>query len=98
MKFRAEPKDIVIFVLFCILLLYMVAIGVINFSYLAKYNSFAGLNPLPAFSWEYFAPTMVFYLLALIAIIMSTGSKFFSRESGFGIVTEKKSDGSSRWA
>lgn len=98
MKFRAEPKDIVIFVLFCILLLYMVAIGVLNFSYLAQYNKFAGLNPLPAFTAEYFAPTMVFYIIALIAIIMSTGSKFFSRESGFGIVTEKKSDGTSRWA
>lgn len=99
LKFRAEKKDVIIFVIFCILLLYLVAVGVVNVASFASESKLSGLNPLPAFSKEYFAPTMVFYLIALIAIISSVSSHFFEREKGIGVVTApKESKGYARWA
>lgn len=99
LKFRAEAKDIVIFIIFALFLLYLVAIGVLNISSFTKNNALHGFNPFPAFTSEYFAPTMVFFLFALISIITSVSSYFFEREKGFGISTNPKTDkGYSRWA
>ncbi len=99
LKFRAEPKDILIFVIFCVVLLYFVAIAVLNVASFAREGVLHGVNPFPAFSKEFLAPTMVFYIAALIAIITSVSSYFFEREKGIGISTSsKKEDGYSRWA
>jgi type IV secretion system protein VirD4 len=99
LKFRADAKDIAIFIIFALFLLYFVSIGVLNIGNFAKNNTLHGFNPFPAFSPEYLAPTMVFYLLSLIAIITSVSSYFFDREKGFGVVTDPKTDkGYSRWA
>jgi len=98
LKFRAEPKDIVIFVIFCVFLLYFVAIAVLNLSTFASESTFHGLNPLPAFTKEYILYTLIFFFIALIAIMMSVSSYFFDREKGFGISTNaKKEKGYSRW-
>ncbi|NLL44316.1 MAG: type IV secretory system conjugative DNA transfer family protein [Mollicutes bacterium] len=99
LKFRAEPKDIVIFIIFSLFLLYLVAIAVLNIASFSQNNTLHGLDPLPAFSGDYFAPTMVFFLFALIAIISSVSSYFFEREKGFGLATTPKTDkGYARWA
>ena len=98
LKFRAEAKDIAIFVLFAIVLLYFVAIGVLNVTQFVTDSTLWGFNPIPAFQGDLLAPTMVFYLIALIAIIASVSSYFFDREKGFGITTSKKDKGYSRWA
>jgi type IV secretory pathway TraG/TraD family ATPase VirD4 len=98
LKFSADSKDITIFVLFAIFLLYLIAIGVLNFTDFAATGKGHGFNPLPAFSKNYFYPTMVFYIIALIAIIASVSSHFFERESGFGISSNKNTKGHSRWA
>ena len=98
MKFRAEPKDIIIFVAFCLFLLYLIAIAILNVRYFADEGIFWGLNPFPAFTPEFLVPTVILYLIALIAIIVSVNSYFFDREKGFGILTDKKSKGFSRWA
>ncbi len=97
MKFRAEPKDIAIFVCFCIFLLYICAVGVLNASSLATTGKFYGLLPFEAFSGRYIGATLVFFLLALIAIFTAVSSYFFDREKGFGIATTKKDKGYSRW-
>lgn len=91
LKFRAEAKDIVIFLIFCVVLLYFVAIAVINLNSFAMEGVFRGLNPFPAFGSEFIIPTIVFYLLALLALMLACSSYFFEREEGFGITTEKKS-------
>lgn len=83
LKFRAEPKDILIFVIFSIALLYFVAIAVLNVVSFLNDSTIHGLNPLPAFTKEYFAPTMVFYLAAMIAVITSVSSYFFEREKRY---------------
>ncbi len=98
LKFRADPQDILIFVLFAIFLLYVVAIGVVNLSTLAVEGHFYGLNPLVAFTPTYIKATIVFYILFLAGIFVSVSSYFFEREKGVGITTDKKDKGYSRWA
>lgn len=98
LKFRADSKDIVIFVIFCVILLYLCAIAVLNLSEFSKYGTFFGLNPFPAFTSENIFPTLVIFIFALAAIIMSVSSYFFDREKGIGISTDaKKEKGYSRW-
>ena len=90
LKFRAEAKDIVIFIIFCIVLLYFVAIAVLNINSFAMEGIFKGLNPFPAFGPEFLLYTLVFYILILVALVLTASSYFFEREEGFGITTEKK--------
>jgi len=100
LKFKAEAKDVAIFVLFLIVLLYLVALAVINSVTFLEEGTLSGFNPLPAFSPAYFAPTMVFYLIAVIAAFASVQSYFFEREKGIGISIGGKSTakGYSDWA
>ncbi len=98
LKFRAEPQDILIFALFSIFLLYVVAIGVLNLAEFAVEGDFHGFNPLPAFTPDYLLTTIVFFFLFLGGIFVGVGSYFFEREKGLGIVTDKKDKGYSRWA
>ena len=99
LKFRAEPKDILYFVLFMIFLFYLIAVGVGNITSLAKYGTFVGFNPLPGLSSENIFSTILFYLVAFGAILMLVSSYFFDRETGFGIVKEKKQGGGyAKWA
>ena len=99
MKFKAEPKDVLIFILFCIFLLLVCSIVVVNAGYLANYGEFYGLNPFKGFTPKYITATFVLFFLALIGIFTAVSSYFFDRESGFGFsFGGKKSDGYSRWA
>ena len=97
-KFKADAKDVLVFIIFAIFLLYVVALGVLNFPELAINGRFFGLNPFPAFEGSRLASTIVFYLFALGALFMSVSSYFFDREKGFGFSTEKSEKGYSRWA
>ncbi len=98
-KFRADPKDWLIFGIFCIFLLYFSAIVVLNVSSFASIGVFHGLNPFPAFSSEYFAPTMVVFIGIIIGLLSSVSNYFFDREKGFGITSDPKKDkGYARWA
>ena len=97
LRFRADAQDVLIFVAFAIFLLFVVALGVLNLSYLASGEGLT-LNPLPAFGPEYITSTIVFYIVALIALFVSVSSYFFEREEGFGFGVGKKDKGYSRWA
>ena len=98
MKFRAEPKDVLIFICFCIFLLYLIAIGVLNASSLTTTGELYGFVPFEAFSSDFIASTLTFYILALVGIFVAVSSYFFDREKGFGFSTSKKDKGYSRWA
>ena len=97
LKVRADSKDILIFLVFCVILLYLVAIAVVNLNSFAVDGVFRGLNPIPAFV-DFFFPTIIIYLIILIALMLTCSSYFFEMEEGIGITTEKKSknDGYSR--
>ncbi len=99
LKFTADPKDWLIFCLFLFLILYLVAIGVLNIACLAREGQLYGLNPIEAFiNPDYLKPTIVFFILFILAGIASVQSKFFSMEKGVGFSTQKKESGYSRWA
>jgi len=97
-KFVAEAKDVLMFLIFAIFLLYIVALGVLNFPSLAGTGTLYGLNPIAAFSAENIVSTLAFYGVALFGLFMSVSSFFFERESGIGFSTSKKDKGYSRWA
>ena len=97
-KFRADPDDLAVFIVFAIFLLFIVALGVANVSSFANTGQLSGLNPLPAFAPDHIFSTVVFYLVALLGLFASVSSMFFEREKGFGLTTEKKDKGYSRWA
>lgn len=101
MKFRivATAKDITIFIIFAIFLLYIVALGVLNLPQLASEGTFYGLNPIEAFSSDYIAFTLVFYTVALGGLFFSVNSYFFEWENGIGFgISSGNSGGYSSWA
>ena len=99
LKFKAEAKDVVVFVLFLFVLLYVISLAVVNAISFLNEGRFSGLNPLPAFTKGYIVPTMVFYLIAVIAAFASVQSYFFEREKGIGVsIGSKTEKGYSRWA
>ena len=99
MKFKAEPKDVIIFVVFCVFLLLVCSVVVVNAAYIANYGYWYGLNPFKGFSLEYITATFMFFFLALVGLFTAVSSYFFERESGFGFsFGSKKNDGYSSWA
>ena len=98
LKLRVDSKDLKIFFIFSIVLLYFVAILVLNISSFANEGTFHGFNPLPAFQKEYLLATLLAYIGIMIIIITSVSSKIFETDKGIGLTTEKKKEvGYSRW-
>lgn len=98
LKFRAEPKDIAIFLVFSLFLLYLVCLIILNLSSFAQNGTLHGLNPLPAFEPKYLIATLVLYIVILVVIITSVSSHFYEREKGIGFSTgPKKEKNYSRW-
>ena len=60
-KLRVDPDDLLIFGVFALFLLYVVAIIVINLSTFAKTGKLFGLNPFPAFGPDYIFITLPIY-------------------------------------
>ena len=99
MRFKAEPKDFIIFVAFCVFLLLICSIIVVNVSSLATTGDFYGFNFFAGFAPRYITATLMLFVLAVIGLFAAVSSYFFERESGFGFsFGSKKSDGYSRWA
>ncbi len=101
MKFKITPKDFLIFCIYCILLLYLCAIAVLNFSSFINEGEFYGLLPFEAFTSRYISITLFMFVVALIIIFTSVSSYIFNKEKGkgFGLkIGEKQEAGYSRWA
>ena len=98
LKLRFDSDDMKKFIAVCLVLLYVVCIAISNLSSITSTGEFTGLDPFPAFSKDLFWATILFYLVAIVALLISCKSYFFEFEKGFGISTEKKSgDGYSKW-
>ena len=87
--FRAKKENVIKFIVYCIFLLYLVAIAILNIRSFATEGYFWGLNPIPAFGPEFIVSTIVFYILAVIASILSVSGFFITREKGFGFAGPK---------
>ena len=98
LKFTAEPKKWIIFILFCIIVLYFVAIAVLNLSYFATYGKVWGINPIPAFGPDYILATIFGFIAVIIASFLGVSNYFFEKDKGIGFSTKtKKEKGYSRW-
>lgn len=98
LKFRAEKKDVVAFVIVAIFVLFIVAFCVANVLSVINYQTAAGLNILLAFT-PTSAPLTLIIWIALIGMAFgSNTSYFFEREKGFGFTDMPKENGYSRWA
>ena len=98
LKLRVDQDDLLIFGVFALFLLYVVAIGVLNLESVVSTGTFSGLNPFPAFGPAHIGKTIPIYLLFLVGIFLAVKSYIFEPDSGIGITTEKKDKGYSRWA
>lgn len=101
MKFKISPKDFLIFCLYCLLLLYLCAIAVLNFSSFINEGKFYGLMPFKAFTSDYIVITLFMFIIALIMIFTSVSSYIFNKEKGkgFGLkLGEKQESGYARWS
>lgn len=99
MRFRVDAKDLQIFIGFCILLLYVCAIGVLNAHSLAIDGVFYGIVPWKAFTFEFLPTTITLFILVLVGVFFSVSSYIFDKEKGgFSFtVGPKKDKGYSRW-
>lgn len=99
MKIKVEKKDLIIFCAFCVFLLYLCAIGVLNTASIVAEGKFYGFLPFKAFTAKYIGMTFFLFFVAIIGIFMAVKSYIFDRDKGFGFsVGEKKEKGYSRWA
>ena len=102
MKFRVKPKDLIIFVIFCIFLLILSSLAVLNVTSLLNSTDFFGLNFFKGFTKPYLIPTIIVFFAVLISIFFSVSSSIFERDKGSkGIgftFKEKDEKGFSRWA
>ena len=101
MKFKIEPKDFMMFIIYCSVLLYLSALAVANVFSLINENTFSGFFPISAFSSKYIGFTLTVFIGFLIVIFSSVSSYIFDKDKGKGIglnIKEKSSDGYARWA
>ena len=98
LKFRAEKKDVIAFACVAGFMLYLVAICVLNVSFIVQEGTPWGLNPFLAFTPKYIVTTLVLWFVSIAFLFASTSSYFYTREKGFGYTSEKKEDGYARWA
>ncbi|MEE3342838.1 MAG: type IV secretory system conjugative DNA transfer family protein [Bacilli bacterium] len=97
MKFRVDEKDVKIFGIFCVILLYICAIAVLNVHSISTKGKLSGLLPFEAFTPKYIGVTLVLFFLIIIGVLFSVSSHIFEREKGFGFTLQKKDKGYSRW-
>ena len=99
MKIKVEKKDLIIFCAFCVFLLYLCAIGVLNTASIVAEGKFYGFLPFKAFTSKYIGMTFFLFFVAIIGIFMAVKSYIFDRDKGFGFsIGEKKEKGYSRWS
>lgn len=102
MKFKVTSKDLMIFVIFCVILLILSSLAVLNVTSLLNNTEFFGLNFFKGFTPPYLLPTIIVFIAVLVAIFLSVSSYIFDKDKtsgGLGLsVGAKSSDGYSRWA
>ena len=100
LRFRADAKDVLIFVIFAVVWLFVVALAVANVSAFLETQPFT-IKFYLGFVGGNLAATLVFFLAGLIAAFAGVKSVFIEKEESSGIgfsVGQKKEKNYSRWA
>ncbi|MBQ2946910.1 MAG: type IV secretory system conjugative DNA transfer family protein [Bacilli bacterium] len=100
MKFRAEAKDVIIFIIFAVLWLFVVAFAVANVTAFLNGETFT-LNLFLGFNPSNIAATIIFFFAGIIAAFAGVKSVFFEKEDASGIgfsIGQKKEKNYARWA
>ena len=99
LKVKVTSKDLTLFIMFCIVLLYLSSVAVLNIFSIINKQEFAGLNPFPGLLLPYLPVTLVVFFGVLLVIFMSVSSTIFDfSKGGPGLkIGPKDSDGYSRW-
>lgn len=100
LKFRAEPRDLLIFGIFSVCWLFVVSLAVVNVAAFINEESFT-FNFLAAFLPQNIAVTILLFIAGILAVFLGVKSVFFEKEDerGIGItVGEKKEKNYARWA
>ncbi len=99
LKIKVTGKDLTLFILFCIVLLYLSSIAVTNVFSIINTQEFAGFNPIKGLLLPYLPATLIVFLGVLFVIFLSVSSTIFEfSKGGPGLkIGEKDSDGYSRW-
>lgn len=102
MKFKVTSKDLIIFSIFCVVLLILSSLAVLNVTSLLNNTELFGLNFFKGFTPPYLLPTIIVFFAVLITIFLSVSSYIFEKDKtsgGIGLsLGSKSSDGYSRWA
>ena len=98
LKFRAEKKDVIAFILVAVFVFLIVAFCVANVVSILNDQTVAGLNILLAFTPKAFPLTIIIWIALVGVAFGSNSSYFFEREKGFGFTDQPKENGYSRWA
>jgi len=104
LKFRAEKKDVVAFLWASLLLLIIVSMCVVNFYNITDTsgviaNDFSWtFNFVKGFFPPYLGYTIIFWIVAIVLLVASVSSHFYTMEKGFGFKEGKKEEGFGRFA
>lgn len=85
MKFRVSSKDLLMFIIYCIFLLILCSLAVLNLSSLLNEGKLFGVNFFAGFVPPYLWATLLVFVAVLIAIFFSVSSYIFEHEKGSGI-------------
>ena len=97
LKFRAEKKDVIAFLIMAAFVFLIVLICVANVVSLINEGQPAGLNILKI-NGSGFMLSIVIWIAIVGVVFGSSSSYFFERDKGFGFTDLPKENGYSRWA
>ena len=101
MRFRAETKDVIIFGIFAVVWLFVVAFAVANVSAFLNGDSFT-INLFLGFSSGNLAATIIFFFAGIVAAFAGVKSVFLEKEDdqfGVGIsIGQKREKNYARWS
>ena len=98
LKFRADPKDWLIFGIFALIWFIVVSLAVANVYTFMNNQGFTFNIFLIFVSFTNFLVTLLLFFVGIGVALASVKSYFFERESGIGIsASPKKENGYSRW-
>ena len=101
LKFRADSKDMLIFIMFSFAWLFVVSLAIVNVLAFMNKEDFT-LNPLPAFYPKNIGVTLLLFFAGIIAAFAGVKSVFIEKDEdakGIGLTfNEKKTKNYSRWA